>query len=221
MEPRAAQVASAPALTFAVAGARVEPYAAAPTITLVLRVGEAGGGAVEGAALRCQLRLEPQRRRYQPAEEASLTELFGATSRWRQTLRPLAWTETALLVPPFSGATENELPIACSYDLEVSAGKYLHALVDGEVPVRLLFRGMVFARGPGGLEVMQLPWDKEALWALPVRLWREAIDGHFPGAGWLRLRRDTLDALVRFKGGRALTSWDGVIETLLAEARRP
>ena len=53
--------------------------------------------------------------------------------------------------------------------------------------------------------------------ALPVPLWRAAIDGHFPDAGWLRLRKETIDALLAFKGRHALPSWDGVIETLLAE----
>lgn len=207
-------------LTFAVSGARVEPHAAAPTLMLALRVAEVDGGAVDGAALRCQLRLEPQRRRYDAGEEASLAELFGAPSRWSKTVRPLQWIETALLVPAFVGATEIEVPIACSYDLEVSAAKYFHALVEGEVVVRLLFRGTVFARGDGGaLQLTQLSWDREALWRLPVRLWREAIDAHFPGGGWLRLRRDTLDALMRWKAERALPSWDGVVETLLTEAR--
>jgi hypothetical protein len=207
-------------LSFAVSGARVEPHAAAPTLMLALRISEAGGGAVDGAALRCQLRLEPQRRRYDAAEEASLAELFGAPARWSKTVRPLQWIETALMVPPFVGATEIELPIACSYDLEVSAAKYFHALAGGEVVVRLLFRGTVFARGgDGALQLTQLSWDREALWRMPVRLWREAIDAHFPGGGWLRLRRDTLDALMRWKAERALPSWDGVVETLLTEAR--
>ena len=208
-------------LDFSVEGARVEPHAAVPMLIVQLAVRERQGGAVEGAALGCQLRLEPQRRRYSSDEEARLAELFGATSRWRQTLKPMPWIETTLFVPSFVGHVVVDLPIACTYDLEVGAAKFFHALGDGEVTVRLLFRGTVFGRGPGGLELTPLPWDREALWRMPVALWRSAIDGHFPGAGWLRLRKETIDALMRFKGRRALPSWDGVIETLLAEVETP
>ena len=44
--------------------ARAEPHAAVPTIMLRLRVDEADGGSVHALALRCQIRIEPQRRRY-------------------------------------------------------------------------------------------------------------------------------------------------------------
>jgi hypothetical protein len=207
-------------LSFRVTGARVEPHAALPTLSLALAIDEQHGQALEGLALQCQLRLEPQRRRYSPEEQQRLVELFGATSRWSATVRPLPWIDTALFVPAFTGRTEVALTIPCSYDLEVSAAKYFHALEGGEVPVRLLFRGTVFARGEGGIEMTPLPWDREAAWRLPASLWREAIDGHFPDAGWLRLRKETIDALMAFKGRHALPSWDGVIETLLSEVER-
>ena len=40
---------------------------------------------------------------------------------------------------------------------------------------------------------------------------------YFPNSGWLVLRRDTLDALGRFKSRRALASWDDTVSALLAE----
>ena len=208
------------ALDFAVAGARVEPHAAQPRIVLTLAIEERAGQPVEGLALQCQLRLEPRRRRYSPDEERRLVDLFGVVSRWSATAQPLAWLDSALFVPPFVGRTEVELALPCSYDLEVSATRYFHALEAGDVPVRLLFRGTIFARGDSGLELTPLPWDREAAWALPLVLWRQAIDGHFPDAGWLRLRKETIDALLAFKGRHALPSWDGVMETLLAEVGR-
>ena len=39
----------------------------------------------------------------------------------------------------------------------------------------------------------------EARYRLPVAVWRELMDRYFPNSGWLRLDRDTLDALQRFK----------------------
>ena len=53
---------------------------------------------------------------------------------------------------------------------------------------------------------------------MPVRLWRDLMDRYFPGSAWIRLRRDSFDALYRFKGRHALLTWDDAIETLLNEA---
>lgn len=209
------------ALDFSVTGGRVEPHAAQPQLRLDLAIAERRGGALEGIALQCQLRLEPQRRRsYAPDEERQLVDLFGVASRWSSTARPLPWLETSVFVPAFVGSTEVSLRLPCSYDLEVSAAKYFHALQDGHVPVRLLFRGTIFSRGESGIEMTPLPWDREATWQLPVQLWRDAIDGHFPDAGWLRLRKQTIGALLAYKGRNGLPSWDGVIETLLAASDR-
>jgi hypothetical protein len=202
-------------LAFSVAGARVQPHAAQPTLVLALAIEERSGQPLEGLALQCQLRIEPQRRGYAPDEERRLADLFGDTDRWSSTLRPLPWIDTTLFAPAFDGRTEVELAVPCSYDLEVAAAKYFGALVDGEVALRLLFRGTIFARGADGLEMTPLPWDRETTWRLPVALWRLAIDGHFPDAGWLRLRKETIDALLAFKGRHALPSWDGVIAQLL------
>ena len=68
------------------------------------------------------------------------------------------------------------------------------------MPLLLLFSGTVFTGGPGGFSVEPVPWDKEAAYRLPVPVWREMMDRYFPGCGWLRLRRDTLDALLRLPG---------------------
>jgi hypothetical protein len=53
---------------------------------------------------------------------------------------------------------------------------------------------------------------------MPVKAWREVMDLYFPGGGWLRLHRDTLDALLKFKARWALATWDQVIEVLLKSA---
>jgi hypothetical protein len=45
------------------------------------------------------------------------------------------------------------------------------------------------------------------------------MDIHFPGSGWLRLRRDTIDALADFRAARALPTWDDAIIAVLDVAR--
>ncbi len=205
-------------LTFEVTGAAAEPYAAVPTLNLRLRICETGGGTLHALAMRCQIRIEPQRRRYEPAEEAGLVELFGETPQWGDSLRPFLWTHVATVVSGFTGVTEIDLPVTCTYDLEVAAAKYLHALSDGHVPLLLLFSGTQFTKGPAGFAVEPIGWDREATYRLPVAVWRDVMDRYFPHSGWIRLDADTLDALRRFKVARALPTWELTFEQLLQQA---
>ncbi len=200
-------------------GVRSDPYAASPTLVVRLSITEPEGEAVHAIALRCQIRIEPQRRRYGPQESELLADLFGDPSRWGDTVKPLQFANVSVMVPKFTGATEIDLPVPCSYDLEVAAGKYFASLEDGEVPLLLLFSGTVFAKAGEGFTVRQVPWHCEARQALPVAVWRELMDRYFPGSGWLRLHRDTLRALQRFKSERALAGFDEAVETLLKEVR--
>jgi hypothetical protein len=173
---------------------------------------------VHALALRCQVRIEPHRRRYDDEEAAGLADLFGTRSRWAQTLKPLQLANLTQVVPTFSGATEVTLALPCSYDFDVAAHKYLYALQDGAVPLLLLFSGTCFVNRPEGLAVLPVPWDREASFGLPVAVWREAMEQHFPGSAWLRLGRDTFDALYRYRSGNALLSWDEAVRRLLKEA---
>ena len=205
-------------LALEVIDARPEPHAAVPTIMLRMRIAETTGATVHAIALRCQIRIEPQRRRYTADEEARLYELFGETPRWGDSLRPFLWTHVATTVTSFRGTTEIDLPIVCTYDFEVAASKYLHAVEDGEIPILLLFTGTVFTKGQSGFAVEPVAWDLEAPFRLPVAVWRDTMDLYFPNSGWIRVSRGTLDALQRYKSGRALPTWDQAFEHLLKQA---
>jgi hypothetical protein len=202
------------ALAFEAVEARPEPHAAVPTIMMRLRVTETAGGTVHALALRCQIRIEPQRRRYQPDEEERLYELFGETPRWGDSVRPFVWTHASTTIPGFTGSTEFDLPVECSYDFEIAGAKYLHALSGGEIPLLLLFSGTVFTRGESGFAAEPVSWDLDATYRLPVSVWRGVMDLYFPNSGWLRVHRDTLDQLQRFKAARALPTWDQAFEQL-------
>ena len=206
------------ALSFAVVDAQAEPHAAVPTIMLRLRVEEADGFRVHALALRCQIRIEPQRRRYGPEEEKQLYELFGETAQWGDSLRPFLWTHVSTTIGKFDGATEFDLPVECTYDFDVAGAKYLHALNDGDIPLLLLFSGTVFTRGTSGFSAEPLSWSLEASHKLPVSVWRDMMDLYFPNSGWIRIDRDTLHALQRFRASRGLPTWDHAFEQLLKEA---
>ncbi|HTJ26938.1 MAG TPA: DUF6084 family protein [Candidatus Limnocylindria bacterium] len=207
------------ALSFAVAGARAERFAAVPTLVLRLRITEAAGEHVQAIALRAQVQLEPQRRRYDAEESSRLVELFGAPERYGQTLRPLLWTSVSQTVPAFDGTTEADLTLPLSYDFEVAAHKYLAALRDGEIPLALLFSGMVFVQGEHGVWSELVPWSCEARYRLPVAVWREAIDVCFPGTAWIRIDRALFDELSRFKNAHGLATWDAALARLCETAR--
>lgn len=208
-------------VSFYVLDAWPERHAAVPTLVFGLRVEESTGQLIHNIALRCQIRIEPQRRRYSHTEEKCLAELFGDPPRWGDTLKPFLWTHVSTMLPGFRGSQQVELAVPCSYDLEVTASKYFHALEDGEISLLLLFSGTIFAKGEHGLEVTQVAWDKEARHRLPVRVWRAMMDLYFPNSGWLRLQRETLDALTQFKARSAITTWDDVMTALLANTQEP
>ncbi|HTT00219.1 MAG TPA: DUF6084 family protein [Streptosporangiaceae bacterium] len=205
-------------LVFDCVGAHSDRYAVAPSMALTLRVAETTGVKVDAIALRCQIRIEPTRRRYSDAEAERLNDLFGDTQRWADTLKPLQFTTVSLMVPGFTGSTEIELPVMLSYDLEIGSTRYFAGLEGGEVPLLLLFSGTVFSSPGGRLQVQQVPWSKEASYRLPVSVWREAIDAHFPNSAWIRMSLETLDELQRFKTRQALPTWDATLAALLARA---
>jgi len=53
---------------------------------------------------------------------------------------------------------------------------------------------------------------------MPVSVWREAMDAHFPGQAWLRLDRQSYERLAAYRGSHGLVGWDDTIAALLEEA---
>jgi hypothetical protein len=207
-------------LKFTVEGAEQQPHSAAPLLVFKLRIAETIANeeptTIPSIALRCQIRIEPTRRRYAPAEQEQLLDLFGEPQRWGQTLRSALWTHASVVVPPFTGSTVVDLPVPCSFDFNVATTKYFHALEDGEVPLCLLFSGTIFYTSEDGyLQVSQIPWEKEAIFRLPVSVWKDMIDLYYPNSAWLCLGRNAFDRLYRWKCSQGIPTWEQAIETLL------
>jgi len=205
-------------LAFTVLGIEPEPYATTPNLIARIGVQNRGDDPVHAIALRCQVRIEPQRRGYGDVEEELLLDIFGRRPQWPDTVRPFVWLHAATMVRGFTSAAEFELPLACSYDFEVAASKYLHALRDGELPLIFLFNGTVFGNVDTGFAVRQLSWDSEASYRMPVAVWRALMEQHFPGSSWLRLGRRGFEALQRYRTTHALLDWDETVEQLLRQA---
>jgi hypothetical protein len=203
--------------SFSCTSVRADRYAAGPTLLFTLRITATPGTRVHAMALRTQLRIEPAKRGYEPSEAEGLADLFGERPRWGSSMLPVQFAQVSLVVPGFTGETDVELPVPCSYDLDVAPTRYFDALDGGKVPLLLLFSGTVFT-GAGGFHVEPVPWDREAQFRMPVAVWREMVEQHFPGCGWLRLPRDTMNALLAFRSRQALPSWEATVQLLLDTA---
>lgn len=204
-------------LTFAVEGAEAVPFAAAPTIAFRLRVtNPVPAQEIHSIALLSRIQIEAQRRHYNGREREGLSDLFGEADRWSRTLRPLLWTDASVTVPEFTGAIALGLPVACTFDFNVAAAKYFHAIEEDEVPLVFQFSGTIFFPGPdGALRIAQIGWDKEARFRLPIHVWREMMDLYYPNSAWLRLRQDTFDRLHEYKRRQGMATWEEAIESLL------
>jgi hypothetical protein len=210
-----------PDLHFQVEGAEPERFAAAPLLLFKLRVTEADTPPtpIHAVVLRCQVRIEPGRRRYTAAEKERLLDLFGTPERWGQTLRPLLWTHVSAVVPPFTDRGGVDLAVPCSYDFSLAATKYFAALEGGEIPLCFLFSGTIFYEAAAGnLQVAQIPWNNEATFRLPAPLWRELMDLYYPNSACLCLRKDVFEHLSRYRSRQGLATDEQALERLLAAA---
>lgn len=207
--------------TFSVAEIFAEPYAATPQLTARVRIEETTGQVVHAMALRCQVRIEPQRRRYTEADEPGLLAQFGDRERWKDTLRPFLWMQCSTTVQGFTGTTETDLALPCTYDFEVVGSRYLHAVGEGTVPLSLMFSGTIFTRGESGFGVEQIPWDCDARYDLPVGVWQDMMRAYFPNLGWVTMSQDVLDQLADYRARHGLTSWDETVRRLLAHESEP
>jgi len=199
-------------------GSRPDLSAASPTVVFRLRVVEKTGIRMHAMMLRCQIRIEPQRRRYTDAEAEQLLELFGERPQWGDSHKAMQFASIGVMVPSFTGQKEVDVPVPCTYDFEVATAKYFHGLAEGEVPLLFLFSGTVFLKTEAGFQIEQVPWNLENRHRMPVTVWREMMDGFFPNSGWIRMQRETLDALQRYKGRHVFSGWEEAFAALLKQA---
>jgi|SRR6516164_1300074 len=210
-----------PELHLSVESAEAVKFAAAPLLTFKVRISNAPAEEViHAGVLRAQIQLEVARRAYSAGEQGRLRDLFGTPDRWGQTLRSLLWTHANLMVPRFVGGTIAELYVPCTFDFNVAATKYFHGLSSGDLPLCFQFSGTVFYEDKdGALQVSPISWDKEAKFRLPLKVWKDLMDEHYPNSAWLALRRDTFERLYEFKTREGIPTWEDAIERALASVR--
>ena len=205
-----------PDLSFQVEEVSALPNSATPQLAFKVRLTNADAQSIHSIALRVQVQIEPARRRYNDEERAHLKELFGETEQWSKSLHALLWTNANVSVSGFTGETMIEVLVPCTFDFNVAMTKYIYGLEGGELPTSLLFSGTIFyAAGGMGLQVAQIPWDREASYRLPVSVWKEMMDRYYPNTAVLSLRREVFDRLYEFKVQTGIATWEQVLERIL------
>ncbi len=207
-----------PDLNFRIESAGVLEFAAAPSLVFKLRIENRGEEPIRSITLGTQIRIAANRRSYTPEEKERLWEVFGPAPLWGEGQQSLLWTHSTVLVPAFMGSALVDMPVPCTYDFEVTSAKYFHNLEGGEIPLEFLFSGTIFYAGTLGLQVVQISWEKEARFRLPVHVWKQMMDHYFPNSAWLRLHTDVFDRLYQYKIRKGLPTWEGALEGLLRSA---
>jgi hypothetical protein len=170
---------------------------------------------VHSIALRVQVQIEPVRRRYTAREQERLKELFGEPERWSKSVHSLLWANVNVNVSSFTDSIVIEVPVPCTFDFNVAVTKYIHGLENGDLPVTLLFSGTVFYAGRMGMQIAQIPWDRDASCRLPISVWKQMMDAHYPNTAWLCLRRDVFDRLAEYKARYSIATWEQTLERML------
>lgn len=189
-----------------------------PLLSFRLRITEQAGVPVDAVTLESQIQIEAARRRYRdPREQEALLDIFGEPRRYSKTVRTMVLAIATTQVPRFTGSTEAMVKVSSSFDLGVAWVKYFHALEEGDVPLAFQFSGTVFYQGEAGtLQICKIPWDREATFRMPLAVWKQMVDEHYPDDNWLTLRRDVFDRLYRYRARNSLSSWEEAITLLLA-----
>lgn len=208
-----------PDLDFTVKSVEAVPHAAAPLLHFKLHVSNANKDErIQTVALRCQINIEPNRRRYSEAEQKKMLDLFGEPERWGKTLTSMLWTHADTVIQPFSGETTVNLPVVCTFDFNIAATKYFAGLNGGEIPLLFLFSGTIFYENElGNVQIAQISWNKESTFRFPANVWQEMMEIYYPNGNWLRIQRDVFERLLEYKTKHGIPTWEQTLEKLLPE----
>jgi hypothetical protein len=208
-----------PDLTYRVIGVSAEARGLTPLLHFRLAITHAPADElIHAVILQAQIQIQSSQRSYSPQEKLKLADLFGPPERWGQTLRNKLWAHSTVSVGEFEGTIETILPVPCTYDLNVAATKYFSALDGGTISLLFLFSGTVFyAAADRRLQVERISWNKECVFQMPVSVWQEMMDQHYPNSAWIYLHRDVFERLVDYKRDQGLPTWEATLERLLPE----
>jgi hypothetical protein len=131
----------------------------------------------------------------------------------------MLWTNVTIAVPSFDEAIVVDLQVPCTFDFNVAATKYFEAIDCGDIPVSFYFSGTIFyAAENAPMQAGQISWDKEAFYRMPVRVWRELMDAHYPNTAWLCLGREVFDRLNAYRVQHGIPTFDQTLMRVMEKA---
>ena len=207
-----------PAPEFEVLGARDVPGTFAPTLGFEMRVRDRSERRVQMMALCCEIRIDPARRELSRAERIRLHDMLGAPGSVSSAGK-LAWARADVIVAGFTASATFELEIPCTFDLGLATSRYLEALGGGSAWLQFLFSGSVYCIDDERVQIVPIPWDREALFELPAAEWKRMMSRHHPEGSWVRLRAETIDRLRETRTRAGVWSDDEAIRGLLEAAQ--
>lgn len=205
-----------PAPEFAITGVDADANAATPTLRFTVEVSDGSGREIYTIAVSAQVRIDADRRAYDPPARAELLDLFGEEARLPATTGSLPLGRVDTLVPSFTAAGRFTLDVPVSADLELAAGRYIASLSGGAIPLTFDFNGTIFYSGEDDrLQVTLVPWSCTARHRVSLATWRGLIEKRYAASGFVRLQADTLQALRRRRAERGLPTLEATIADAL------
>ena len=171
-----------------------------------------------GALASCSRRSSGSRRRARGYDDGDAGAARRALRRPRATgaarCGACSGRSTTLVVPPFAGATTVDVPSRA----RTTSRSRRRSTWTRSTTARC--RSSCCSAAPSSTPArtarLQVPRGSRGSarpsYRLPVSVWREAIDAHFPDSAWLRRPREVFDRLVAYRRARALPTWEAVLE---------
>jgi hypothetical protein len=69
--------------------------------------------------------------------------------------------------------------------------------------------------------ISQIPWDREAAFRVPLAVWQQVMDEHFPNSAVVSVRRDLFERVERYRREHGLLRWEQAVARLLDTAEPP
>lgn len=208
-----------PDLNFTIHDAEALRFAATPHLGFKLGITNSTDRPIHSVILKSQVQIDVSRRQYTAAEQRSLADLFGDASRWAETLRALLWANTTTVVSSFEREGSAVLQIPCTFDFNVAITKYFAGIRQGEIPVSFFFSGTIFyAAEDGTLQVVHIPWEKEASYRMPSQLWHDMMNAYYPNTAWLCLERNAFEQLSAYKTRHGLPTFEEALIKVMEAA---
>ncbi len=186
-------------------------HAAAPLLSFKIRIVSSQVDRIHALVLDCKIQVEALPNPPAKFVRDHLEELFGEPSEWAESSHAMPWARASAVVPAFSGGTRCEIEVPCSFDFNVAATKYFYGLEAASAPLQFEFTGTVFT----DLRASSIAPAKQVRFALPMRVWSDLMDAHYPESMWLRLPRRVFQRLSRYKAENRIPNWEDVLERLL------